>query len=253
MKKYVSVLSIAVRGSIYKLIGIVLGMGILETGLFVRAIAAGKKLDLEQMTAADMQGFEHMIDASYIAFVFGIAFMLCYIVLLKAVGDTKGSETDYFYNRLSVGIVPRYVMWCLYGIVCMSMFAAVQIGIVYGLGQLYVHTVQSELVSPQMYFLAFYRNDFLHGLLPMANIGKWIRNFVLFLVLGTEIANYGMTHKQNVAVLSVALMVVASLGQGIRFTVLEVYILLIAIVVLGVNIWSLLKYAGKVCADGEDD
>ena len=45
-----------------------------------------------------------------------------------------------------------------------------------------------ESLSPQLVFLAFYRCEFLHCLLPMAEVLKWIRNILLILTLSMTAA-----------------------------------------------------------------
>ena len=54
--------------------------------------------------------------------------------------------------------------------------------------RLYEAKLPLELVSPQYLFLTFYRNEFLHCILPMADVGKWMCNFLLLLALAMDAA-----------------------------------------------------------------
>jgi hypothetical protein len=54
----------------------------------------------------------------------------------------------------------------------------------------YVHAVDPSLVSHQTVGLAFYRNDFLHSLLPLADITVWIRNLIMLAVIALAAASF---------------------------------------------------------------
>ncbi len=51
--------------------------------------------------------------------------------------------------------------------------------------------------SAQSLFLAFWRNDFLHSLLPLTEGSRWIRNGLLLAVVGMGIAYLGSEEQWN--------------------------------------------------------
>ena len=55
-----------------------------------------------------------------------------------------------------------------------------------------------ESQSPQLLFLTFYRWEFLHCVLPMAEVLKWIRNLLLILALSmTAAADTAVIPRRN--------------------------------------------------------
>lgn len=59
-----------------------------------------------------------------------------------------------------------------------------------GLFHYYTATADASFVGPQSIFLAFYRNGFLHSLLPLEEVSRYARNGILILCLGITSAYY---------------------------------------------------------------
>ena len=54
----------------------------------------------------------------------------------------------------------------------------------------HINTLGAEMTSIQSIFLAYYRNDFLHCILPLDEISGWIRNILMVLCLGYASADF---------------------------------------------------------------
>lgn len=81
-----------------------------------------------------------------------------------------------------------FALRSIYYLGCFVIFGAVQIGLVIGMFFLYRRGQTPETLSPQALFLAFYRNDFLHSLLPLEETVRWIRNGFLLVCSSMQIA-----------------------------------------------------------------
>lgn len=181
MRRHLSVLLLFVRHSIYKVLLLLAGLGAAEALLFWRALSL-MRADPELST-----GLELAFENAHTALLFGAAFLLL-CVLLAGVGCELGSRQGYTLNRLSIG--PRAVLvWqavcnCLY----LLLFWAVQILLVLLLCRWYVSTVDPANAGPQTIFLAFYRSDLLHALLPMEHTAVYVRNAILLPAVAVSLA-----------------------------------------------------------------
>lgn len=78
-----------------------------------------------------------------------------------------------------------------YNALCFLLLWAVQAALALGFCLWYAGTLDSAYVSGQSAFLDFYRSGFLHGLLPLADLTRWLRSFVCFMALGLTTAMFG--------------------------------------------------------------
>lgn len=183
MKKHISVFRLMARSTIYKLLALFGLMGVVEWSLFYAR--------LKQSATGDRFHLELVIEESHISLVFGIAFILV-TILLTSTGHETSTKLGYTLKRLSIS--ERWVcFWqIIYNIICYSIFWCVQILIVFLFCKMYEQMAPVEYVTNQTVFLAFYRSDFLHSLLPMENAFFWTRNIVMLLALSICSAQYPM-------------------------------------------------------------
>ncbi len=178
MKKHLSILMLMSRSTIYKLLGMLLIMAAVEGTLFY--------FTLGKMMATEIVGLELVLQQSRISWICALSFLLV-TVLLCLTGCEFGGRQGYTLRRLSVSQRSVFLWQAFYNICCFFLFWAVQLFIVLALCRLYMERIDPPAISNQTVFLAFYRNDFLHSLLPLADISRYVRN--LFLVLGLGIAS----------------------------------------------------------------
>lgn len=188
MKKNLSMLSIVVRSSIYKIMGILLGMGVLQTVLFYQAF---RSLHTEPIGSSwySLELFEEVLQDAQVHYIFLAAFILICVTLIWAESERRGSKTFYLYDRLAVDFKSRFLSWSIYNVLCLLMLFAVQVLLVFGLGVIYQLLADPDFVLRPMYFSAFYKSRFLHCLLPMEEWLKWVRNVLMILAVGMEIAD----------------------------------------------------------------
>lgn len=169
------------RSSLYKVLAVLAGLAIAELLSFF-AVCRG----LEQDGQAPCP--EKMIDMCFLKYIFLAAFILVYFILFLTEGERGGCRSSYTLLRLKVSEKGQFAVRVVYNFLCMTMVFAVQILAAVTICRLYEAKLPPELVSPQYLFLAFYRNSFLHSILPMADFGWWACVFTLILALAMDAA-----------------------------------------------------------------
>lgn len=211
MKRHLSILMLAARSTIYKVLGVFAAMAAAEGALFWFA--------LQKMSGGDPVGLEQLISQSRIPIVCGIGFLLLCALLSMTGSESGGGKLRYTVRRLSVREKALVFWWAGYYAVCFFLFWAVQLIIALLLCRLYVTQMDPAYVSGQTIFLAFYRSSFLHSLLPLEETSRYIRNGILILSLGICASCFSFRQRRGekgiaVAVLAVVILVSFSTAMG---------------------------------------
>ncbi|MGI6627658.1 MAG: hypothetical protein ACOX4K_04815 [Bacillota bacterium] len=180
MKQHLSVLMLAARSTIYKVLGLFVVLAITQGALFY--------FTLQKTLGGEPIGLEQLISQSRIAIVGGVCFVLLCAELSLTGCELGGSKVRYTLKRLSVREEAAVFWWAGYNTVCFFLFWVFQLVIALLLCQLYVTRMDPAYVSGQTIFLAFYRNRFLHSLLPLAETSRYVRNGFFILCLGISAA-----------------------------------------------------------------
>lgn len=172
------------RSSIYKVLAVLVVMVPAEVILFCRSIKSEWAYDTEYhtLTAA--------VESSHIAAVFLVALALVFFALLRTEGQLDSASSGTML-RLRLSGVRIFRIKTAYNVACLVLLFAVQIWLCIWLVGVYGREAETVYASPQRLFLAFYRIDFLHCLLPMAEVGKWVRNILLLLSFAVEAGRAG--------------------------------------------------------------
>ena len=169
------------RSSIYKVLTVLVVMVPAEVILFCRSIKT------EQAYGTEYHTLTAAVESSHIAVVFLAALGLVYFVLVWMEGRLNSASSGTMLRlRLSGGRIFR--IKTAYNVACLVLLFAVQIWLCIWLVEIYGREAETVYASPQRLFLAFYRIDFLHCLLPMAEVGKWVRNILLLISFAVEAA-----------------------------------------------------------------
>lgn len=165
------------RSSIYKVLAVLAMMVPAEVMLFYRSVR----------TAPEYCTLAGTVEDSHISLVFLAALGLVCFVLVWTEGRLESKSSGTMLRlRLSGSRIFR--IKTAYSVACLVLLFAVQIWLCIWLVGIYGKETAEIYASPQRLFLAFYRIDFLHCLLPMADVGKWVRNILLLLAFGVEAA-----------------------------------------------------------------
>ncbi len=185
MKKHVSVLGLFARSSLPAILGILLLMSGVEVLFF--------HLELNEALTAYGAGVgsfpqpERMLSSAGIYIYFRAGLILCAGVLCLF-GCRFRTQTGYTWRRLSIREPNILILQTVYNTAVILLLWLIQTLVAYGLCRYYLAVAPAEVLSNQTLFLAFYRNNFLHSLLPLSDIVLWLRNALLLLALGLSTA-----------------------------------------------------------------
>ncbi len=250
MKKYISVFGLIARGSIYKIIICFILMLISEILLF--SFKLEKAINLHS-TGFSMSQLETLIDNSFIKWVFTLGFVIVTFYLCIIGTEYGNSQTSYTIKRLRIS--ERNVFFCqaVYNTIIFISLWAVQALTVFILCLRYVHTSPEEVIGNQTVFLAFYRNDLLHNILPLSDILVWIRN--IFIALGLGFTSAEFTYKQRrkklgATVIAFALYTIFFFSKELANTFNSYLTIIVSIIIIGETLYTVYKKDEEVVSNG---
>lgn len=224
MRQHLSVLMLAARSTIYKVLALLVAMAVAEGLLF--------QTTLQKALAGEPLGLEQVISQSRIALVCGLGFLLLCALLSVAGSESRGGKLGYTLRRLSVSERGVFLWWASYNVACFFLFWVAQLAIAMLLCRLYLSRMDPAYISGQTVFLAFYRSRFLHSLLPLAEASRYARNGVLVLCLGVCAACSSWRQRRGqrgIAVVALAAITAVSFPQAMGSFGSDLLLVLIAI------------------------
>ena len=117
---------------------------------------------------------------------------------------------------------------CCFQLFCYVLLLGAQIAVFVIQSSLYA--AESGHVTNQTVFLAFYRNDFMHSVLPLEGIVRWITNILILLGCGGSVAIFTYLQRRGKAAWSL-FVVVACILVGFIEELGELLDLVMAIIV----------------------
>lgn len=189
MRRYISLLALVVRGTIYKVTCLLLGLAAVQTALFYRLY----RLSPEGQPAA----LEDIISRSGVPLAAGAAFLLLCALLCLSGCEFSGSKLSYTLRRLAVREEITALIWACYYTLCFFLFWVAQAMTALWLCRLYTLLADPVYWSQQTAFLAFYRDDFLHGLLPLEETSVYVRNLCLAAGPGLSAACFSLKQRRG--------------------------------------------------------
>ena len=218
MKERLSIVMLAARSTVYKVILLMVVTAAVQAGLYY-----GWMLKYIVPEATWLVSLEVGMKESFIVPVAAVAFViLCVILCVTALGP--GSKSVYTLRRLAISEKEILCWMAVYNTLVFLLFWMSQILVVMGLCRLYEWLapilgekngvpVSELLVGPQTVYIAFYRDKYMHSLLPMAEISRWIRNLVLLLGLGVCTATFSNSLRYGKKGFALLVVMVAALGM----------------------------------------
>ena len=179
MKNNMSVIILFQKQALKAILPVLAAMPVLEGILFFTLTGT--------LRADGAFWLEELVEKSAMWWVFWIAFAAVCILLIRAAADGTG-RPSYSLQRLAISKQNLFACRVLALVITFLLLWAVQILTVFLLLSLVCSNPAYSCFSSQSVFLAFYRNDFLHNLLPMEDWLCWLRNLALFFGLSTSAA-----------------------------------------------------------------
>ncbi|MDE5893541.1 MAG: hypothetical protein K2H45_11525 [Acetatifactor sp.] len=230
MNPTLSLWALLAKCSMYKVLAVLVVMAIIEVVLFYHCLKSG----------AEYYTLARAVKDSLLSVIFLAAFgLVCFA--LAWTERRLDTESSAAILRLRLSGSRIFMIKTAYNMACMVILFAVQIWLAIGLVGIYGREMEEIYASPQRLFLAFYRIDFLHCLLPMAEVGKWVRNLLLLLAFGTEAAGGSEKAEKKYYVPLIPLYAVtaswfvSSMGRN----VIDLISSIVYAVVIAVNIWQM--------------
>lgn len=194
-RQHASILMLLARSSIYRILGILAGTTIVEFLLFRRKLQAA--VMAFQLGLGNQEwSLEEIVDYSWITWSTVVGFVLVTVVLCL-VGCERGSKQGYTLRRLAVSERGIFFWQAGYNVCIYLIFWSVQAVLLWCLCLLYMKQADPTLTSNQTVFLAFYRNAFLHGMLPLDDAIGWVRNGIMILGLGIAAATFPFRQRRG--------------------------------------------------------
>lgn len=181
MKKNVSVIKLAARSSIYKLL-IVLGLSfIAECLLFERAWCLAESYD-------DILSLEYILEHSRIPIAAAVSFVIFTAFLCLPWLGIFGTKPRTTLNKLSVS-AGRAAFWIsIYNICCYIIFWAVQLAALLLLCSLYLNSAGASNPATQI-LLASWSTGYFHSLLPLSDRLRLICTLLRAVMTGIAVTN----------------------------------------------------------------
>lgn len=225
MREHISVIKLLFRGSIYKVIGILAAMTALELIVYVSKIQGG-----------EVQTLEKLLEETGPMIIFGLSFAAV-MVIMSLVGGAFGSKTGYTIRRL--GISERTFFWWQCGVnaVYLLLLWALQGAILLAACAMYRKAADPAVLSVQTEFIAFHRAEFAHSILPVEEVGLWIRNSVLVFGLAFAGALVPFRHRRGSVNSEVFAMAVGAVICFRQFGL--IFALCVTIMVIAAGLWRL--------------
>lgn len=234
MRTYISVLMLAARNSIYKIIGLLIVVGAVQLGVFYQTMK--RQMDM---------GLESMIWISRMSLLCGAAFVLLCFLLLYPECEYGGSRIRYSIARLQIGEKGVFFLWTAYHVIILTIFWAIQLAIGYGACLIYLAQPEAAaMADAQSVFLAFYFDDFLHSLMPLHDFTRHIRNIFLLLGVSFGISDFSWRQRRGKRSYMFVLLLAMTLiffKQGIFHPVSDAALSLFSIICIAYSIYGVYR------------
>ena len=208
MRQLLSVLMLMTRSTLHKILLILAAMAAVQSSLFFFVLHNAMERYTE--TSLISTRLDFLFSESRLILFFGLAFLLTTAVLVLIPCDLKGRQS-YTWKRLSVPERGIFFRRAFYNSCCYFLLWGIQLILVLGLSAVYLKVQIPDAVDTQTVMLAFYRNEFLHSLLPLADVQNLIRNFILCVGLGFAAAVFPLRLRKRKPGLEILCLVPLSL------------------------------------------
>jgi len=185
MKQHGSVFMLFVRSSFYKVLLLLLAMIVTEGIWFYKTIQ-GMQENNQTGGNFPVMTPEVVFEEAHLMVIFTAAVVVLTMILM-CLGRSSTGHQEYTWYRLSITPKSIFLWQTIYNCCCFLLLWFVQAVLAFGLCMFYIKTAETGAVTHQSLFLAFYREPFLHGLVPLQNIWYWVRNVFLFCSLGFSV------------------------------------------------------------------
>lgn len=222
MKKYISVLALDVKNTIFKVLGILIFMSVAQLTdfyfLLKKELERWQSVEMSWLEAGRVTSFDWMLSESHIVIIFVAALLLICAALIWGCSEHGKVRSKFTWHRLQIERRQVFAVWAAYRVLCMVLVVAWQILLIIAMDGMY-QKMWAQGYAPQSLFLACYRNQFLHGLLPLSDPFYAVRLVCCMLLWGMGTAYVGYAgfaeHQQGCSIVIVGILFTVVLFLGI--------------------------------------
>lgn len=203
MKRYGSVLVLAARGVVWKLLALMAAVGAAQGVLFALYLSSRPEgpidpaFDYELYTKQKLFFHpEYMLQETNFILPAAVGLvLLCLALAFYGCEQGKG-RSQYTFSRLRVGQLPVFGLWVGCYALCLLVFWGFQTGMMLGLVRLLMR-LGGNAGDTQTLFLACWRNPYLHSLLPLQDWPRLVYNVLLLIALALSLACFSFLRRHG--------------------------------------------------------
>ncbi len=187
MKKYISSIGLFARSTLRRVLIVLLISAVLQ--LLMWGLEFRSSMRAYNEARLDMPTVEKLVDRGAANAMFRLTLTVITVILCLP-GASRRSHTEYTLGRLSVS--ERGIFFCqaAYNAAVYLLLFAAQTVLLFAMVLIYRNLAPAESVAPNIAYIAFYRNRFMHSVLPLEDVRLWIRNIALVLILALSAAEF---------------------------------------------------------------
>ena len=230
--KTLSVLALAARQRVYKLLALILLLALAQGALFWRYVGG----------FGSASGLESAVRESRMPLALLAVFLLLFFLFCREGSERGGSHPGYTLARLGTGEFGAMLCAAAANAACFLVLWAAAAGVGLGLCALGARAMPADARNAQTVFLAFYRSSYLHSLLPMADWTRALRVVVLCLACGLGAASFSFWRRRRAAPVLAAFCAVGApvcFSGEMALPVLDVCIVLVGLFACGCSIFQM--------------
>lgn len=236
MKKNIAVLGIMTKMSIYKIISVLLLMGVSQI-----AFAYGEIMQCKKENMLDYYAFYHYINLDILLWIFLGAFLLISLILFWTYGERSNSHTSYFYMHLIIGRNQKCLMNIFYALFCYLLLFGWQIGVVRIIELIFRSFSMQEVSSVYQYISGTYYVDLINGIFNLNEKFVLIVGILFVLLFSIEVSKAESKKKLPISLLLLFVLYAVSYKERIDNEILCIALLIVLSVWLLINIFLYLK------------
>lgn len=196
MKKHLSVFALYARSIIVPLMAVLLAMSAVQYFLFQQELiqlqqTMSKMIYYDEYTILTPESY---INSALLPWIFATAFLLITFVLAKT-GCEKGCRPSYTLRRLQISPQATILWQSAVNLFSYLLLLGTQILL------LHIFFGQYKSIVPettnQTVFLAWYRSDFAHSLLPLDEITRTIRNLLFLPAMSSAVTLFSLRQRKG--------------------------------------------------------
>lgn len=172
MKRYISVLALDVKNTIWKVLGVILFMSAVQLGYFYlflrKEVEIWKDVESSWGKRGTVTSFDWMITNSHIYIFFIISAVLVWAVLIWGCSEHGKVRSKFTWHRLQIERRQVFAVWAGHRAFWMAVLVIWQIMLLVVMDRMY-QEMWALGYAPQSLFLACYRNSFVHALIPLSD------------------------------------------------------------------------------------